>query len=258
MASFDITIAESNRSSAYQLDARSKLFITLIYSVCLFFDDSWISIGISALFFLISALFCRVSILSVLKLSAVVYLLAIITLACNSFAFIDGSMRFVFDGMLNGIIFALRILLLVWMSLVVCLSTSTEQMCDAISSLIRPLSKLGVPVDDIAMTFAIAIRFIPQTVLEFIAIKEAQWSRGASFDDGNLFFRLKSHVVILLPMLINLFRRSDLLARSMDCRCYGLSDKPRGHLYVRTFTFFDTIVCLLCAIVLISNAVLFQ
>ena len=109
--------------------------------------------------------------MSVLKLSAVVYLLAIITLACNSFAFIDGSMRFVFDGMLNGIIFALRILLLVWMSLVVCLSTSTEQMCDAISSLIRPLSKLGVPVDDIAMTFAIAIRFIQQTVLEFMAIK---------------------------------------------------------------------------------------
>lgn len=248
----------TDRSSAYQLDARSKLFIGLVYSICLFFDPGWVSLGISTAFFVIAAIYCRTPISCILKLSIFVYFLAAITLICNSFAFVDGSMRFVTEGFLNGAYFALRILLLVWMSLVVCLSTTTEEICDALASLLRPLSKLGVPVDDVAMTFAIAIRFIPQTVSEFMSIKDAQWSRGASFDEGSIFSRMKAHVSILLPMVVNLFRRSDVLATSMDCRCYGLSGKERGRLFVRRFKPFDVIICSICSMILVLNAVLFQ
>ncbi len=91
-----------------------------------------------------------------------------------------------------------------------------------------PLRAIKVPVDDIAMVFSIALRFIPLIIAEYEQVKDAQWSRGASFDEGGLMKRLRAHVAILMPLVVGLFRRADRLAMAMEARCYGMEKSERG------------------------------
>ena len=48
----------------------------------------------------------------------------------------------------------------------------------------------------------------------------AQKARGADFESGNIFKRIKAIVPILIPLLISAFRRADELGDAMDARCY--------------------------------------
>lgn len=239
----------------HRLDARSKLFIALVYSVCLFFDDTWASLGISALVFVAALIASKVPVSKMLKASAIVYVLVAITILCNSFSFRDSSMQFSIEGFLAGLFFGVRILLLVWASLIVCFTTTTEQVNATISSMLSPLRAFRVPVDDVAMTFSIAIRFLPQTAAEFASIRDAQWSRGAAFDSGSLFDRIKAHASILLPMVVNLFRRSDALATAMDSRCYGMPGVRRGALSKPRMGVAEWAVCIVSCAAIIANAV---
>ena len=49
----------------------------------------------------------------------------------------------------------------------------------------------------------------------------AQKARGADFESGNLFKRIKALLPILIPLLISAFRRADELGDAMDARCYS-------------------------------------
>jgi hypothetical protein len=51
-------------------------------------------------------------------------------------------------------------------------------------------------------------------------IMKAQASRGADFDSGNIFYRVKNFIPILVPLFISAFRRADELAEAMESRCY--------------------------------------
>lgn len=48
----------------------------------------------------------------------------------------------------------------------------------------------------------------------------AQKARGADFETGNLWKRVKSYVPVLVPLFISAFRRAGDLALAMEARCY--------------------------------------
>ena len=68
---------------------------------------------------------------------------------------------------------------------------------------------------------SIALRFIPTLMDETDRIISAQKARGADFESGNIFKRIKALVPILIPLLISSFRRADELGDAMDARCYS-------------------------------------
>lgn len=229
-------------SSVHHLDARSKTIVLLVYSVSLFFIDTWVGMVVAALLFCIAFFASSLSAQRVFSLVIPVYVIVGFTLIFNGFAYIPpemqsfapaGTLRVGGDiflsagGFERGCFFGIRILLLVWASLILCFTTTSTALTAAFASFMAPLRHFKVPVDDIAMVFSIALRFIPQTAAEYFAIRDAQWSRGASFDEGPLLARVKAHCVILIPLFIDLFRRADSLAMAMDVRCYGLMGKPR-------------------------------
>ena len=82
------------------------------------------------------------------------------------------------------------------------------------------MKKIGVPVHEIAMMMAIALRFIPILMEETDKIMKAQMARGASFDQGKIIERAKSMVPLLVPLFISAFRRANDLAMAMEARCY--------------------------------------
>ena len=147
-----------------------------------------------------------------------------------------GSFGLVPAGLARGLFFAVRIVLLVVASLTVTYTTTSTELTDALGFFLRPLKRLGVPTDDIAMVFSLALRFIPVTAEEFGRVHDAQWARGASFAEGSLWERLRAWQTVLIPLFVGLFRRADSLAVAMDARCYGAPDVERTSLAPRAFS----------------------
>ena len=69
---------------------------------------------------------------------------------------------------------------------------------------------------------------------------KAQKARGANFETGNIFKKIKALIPILIPLLISSFRRADELADAMDARCYSGS-KNRTRFKKLKFTFRDLV-----------------
>lgn len=193
-----------------------------VYSVSIFFVDSWPGMAVFAGLFVVALAASGASARSVLSVAVPVYVIAALTVLFNAFQVQDGSVAFTVQGLVRGCYFALRILLLVWMSLILCLTATSAELTRAFASLLSPLRRLRVPVDDIATVFSVTLRFIPLMAQEFFAIRDVQWSRGAPLGDGPLWRRLKAHFVIFIPLFVGMFRRADRLALAMDARCYGL------------------------------------
>ena len=78
-------------------------------------------------------------------------------------------------------------------------TTSPIRLTDGLESLLNPLKKIHVPVHELAMMMAIALRFIPTLIEETDKIMSAQKARGADFDSGNIFQKAKALVPILVP-----------------------------------------------------------
>lgn len=226
MISFSIYIAKD--SPVHRLDARAKVVLLLVYSIGIFFVGSWWGMLVAAALVLASFAASRLPARAVFLTVVPVYILAAVTIAFNAFAPVEGGIAFSVEGLVRGCFFALRICLLVWASLIVCYSTTSTQLVDAFIWFMGPLRAIKVPVDDIAMVFSIALRFIPLIIAEYEQVKDAQWSRGASFDEGGLMKRLRAHVAILMPLVVGLFRRADRLAMAMETRCYGMEKSERG------------------------------
>lgn len=136
-------------------------------------------------------------------------------------------------GILKGLYFALRISLLVLTTTLLTYTTSVVSLTDAISRLLSPLRAFRVPVEDIAMVFTIALRFIPLTVSEAEKLMVAQSARGARFNQGGPLARAKVWIPVMIPLFVNLFRRADYLAQAMESRCYvgaGRTQLAHAHL----------------------------
>ena len=117
--------------------------------------------------------------------------------------------------------YVVRISLVIMASFVITFTTTSTQLTDALASILHPLRALKVPVDDIAFTLSLALRFIPLLFEQLGQIKIAQTSRGAHFGSGSLWRRLKTWMVVLIPLFIGFFRQADSVAEAMDARCYG-------------------------------------
>ena len=105
------------------------------------------------------------------------------------------------------------------------LTTTPNNLTDGLESLMKPLKLFGVPVHELAMMMAIALRFIPILVEETDKIIKAQQARGADFESGNIFVRAKNMIPILIPLFVSAFRRADDLALAMEARGYQGGDK---------------------------------
>jgi energy-coupling factor transport system permease protein len=129
---------------------------------------------------------------------------------------------------MEGIVFAskmaIRLIFLIVCSTLMTLTTTPNQLTDALESIGRPLTVLHVPVHEVAMMMSIALRFIPILAEETDKIEKAQMARGADFESGGLIQKIKAMVPLLVPLFISAFRRANDLAMAMEARCYRGGD----------------------------------
>ena len=221
MFSSQLTYAAGD-TPVHRCDARVKILALLAVSIGIVVAGSWpVLIGL-AIAVAIVLVIARMPVSRLSRMLIPVYVMAGFSVLFNVIASPD------VQGLSAGLFFAVRMVVLVAASFVVCLTSTSSELLEAFRWFISPLRALRVPVDDIAFTLALSVKFIPQIEREFMMIRAAQVSRGA--DLGGSFAHLaKMWASAFASLFIGLFRHADALASAMDARCYGAADQ-RTHL----------------------------
>ncbi|MDE7300605.1 MAG: energy-coupling factor transporter transmembrane protein EcfT, partial [Clostridia bacterium] len=160
------------------------------------------------------------------------------------------------EGIIFAVFLTIRLFLIVMASAILTLTTTPVNLTDGIESLLFPLAVIKFPVHVLALIMSIALRFIPTLMDETNRIISAQKARGAAFDTGNIFKRVKAIIPVLIPLLLSAFRRAEELGDAMDARCYSCGKKRTKYKKLK-FGWRDA-VALVFAAVLIAGVILFN
>lgn len=234
----DITLGQyyPSESVIHRLDARVKIVGTFLYIIALFIVTDFIGFGLSALSLALVIAVSKVPFRFIAKGLRPVFLIIAFTFLINMFMtdgqtlYEIGFLRLTKEGLYNACFMGLRLVLLIFGSSVLTLTTKPISLTDGMEYLLNPLKKLGVPAHELAMMMTIALRFIPTLLEETDKIMKAQMARGADFESGNLMKRAKGLIPLLVPLFISAFRIAQDLAMAMEARCYrGGEHRTRLH-----------------------------
>lgn len=263
----DVTFGQyyPTQSFVHRLDPRLKLLFLIAYIVMLFVANSFYGLALCMLILIVAIIAARVPVTAVLRSIKGVIFILIFTSLLNIFfhggtaenlLWEWGIIHIYIEGIIFAVFLTLRLFLIVMASAILTLTTTPVNLTDGIESLLFPLALIKIPVHVLALIMSIALRFIPTLMDETNRIISAQKARGAAFDSGNIFKRVKAMIPVLIPLLLSAFRRAEELGDAMDARCYSCGKKRTKYKKLK-FGWRDA-VALIFAAVLIAGVVLFN
>ena len=198
------------------LDGRTKILLLVGYTVALFVADSLGAMLALTLVLVVVAHLGGASLVRLVRQGLPSYPIAAFLLAYNLVA----------NGWVSAVLVGVRVVLLVYASLILMECSTPTELTAALQRFMRPLGRCGIPVHEGVTALSIALRFMPLMAEELAAVRAAQRARGAAFDDSGLVSRMRAYGGLMVPMLVGLFRRADRLACAMDARCFGATGEP--------------------------------
>jgi energy-coupling factor transporter transmembrane protein EcfT len=217
----------SGNSSIHGLDPRVKLLSVIALSVLIFgatpFEILLISGFLAAVF--MGLRWTPVDILRTLRPVAI--FMGLIFIA--HLLFTEGRpilsltplpLRITQEGLVRGLYAIWQFAALVLAAAVLTLTTSPSDLVAGIDRLLRPLSRIGIPSQDLSVMIATALRFMPMLLEEYDRIRTAQSARGADLATGSLSSRMRAGSTLIVPLIFSAFRRADELAEAMEARGY--------------------------------------
>lgn len=225
----DITLGQyyPTKSKIHSLDARTKLLATVIFMTSIFVINKFWPYVFIVCFLLVATKMSMIPIGYVAKGIKPLRWIILFTFVINIFFLRGGDVLWQYgilkiceQGIKTAVFMAIRLVLLVYGTSLLTLTTSPIELTDGIENACSPLKKIGFPAHELAMMMTIALRFIPTLLDETDKIMKAQMSRGADFESSNIISRAKNMVPLLIPLFVSAFRRADELAMAMEARCY--------------------------------------
>ena len=129
-------------------------------------------------------------------------------------------LRITQEGLVQGAYVTWQFTCLVIVAAILTMTTLPSDLVGGIERLLRPLQRVGIPSQDIAVMISMALRFIPMLLEEYERLRMAQMARGADFTTGSLARRIRALAALTVPLLLSAFRRADELALAMEARGY--------------------------------------
>ena len=210
----------------HRLDARVKLVALLVATVATFAASAPWGLVAAAAGLAVALAASRTSPATVLRGLRPAALVLAFALVANSLVLV-GGVGFSAAGLARTGAAVARVVLVVGWVLVCSSTTMPPALAEAVADLMRPLGRLGVPVGDVSMVVSVTLRFVPIAGEEVERIRAAQAARGARLDEGGTIARLRGWTQVLVPLLVALFRRADVLAQAMVDRCYTGQGRTR-------------------------------
>ena len=198
-------------SILHKLDPRVKVIATFGYIISLFLINNFTGYIIAGAFLAVCVGLSKVPLRFILNGMKGILFLLLITVIFNLFltpgtpVFRFWKLQITMEGIVFASKMAIRLIFLIICSTLMTLTTTPNQLTDALESIGRPLT-------------------IPILAEETDKIEKAQMARGADFESGGLIQKIKAMVPLLVPLFISAFRRANDLAMAMEARCYRGGD----------------------------------
>ena len=239
MAVRDITLGQyyPGESCIHELDPRVKIICTLVYLISLFVVQSFSAFLLCIVLLSVVIILSKIPFRFISKGLKPIIFLIILTMVINLLFTSTGELlvevgplKITKDGLYRGFFMGLRLVLLIFGSSLLTLTTKPIELTDGLEKLLSPLAKIGLPAHELAMMMTIALRFIPTLLDETDKIMKAQTARGADFENGSIKEKARALVPLLVPLFVSAFRIAGDLAMAMEARCYhGGSGRTRMH-----------------------------
>ena len=263
----DITLGQyyPAESPLHRMDARVKILLTFAYIVMLFLVKGIPTMLIVAFLVFLLIKMSKVPFKFIFRGLKAIFFIITLTVVLNMFMLPGrtlvefGIFKITYEGLYMAIFVGIRLVLLMFGSSLLTLTTKPLNLTDGIESILKPLEKIGVPAHELAMMMSIALRFIPTLLEETDKIMKAQMARGADFESGNIFKRAKAIIPLLVPLFVSAFRIARELAMAMEARCYrGGENRTRmNHSVISKIDYTAIIVFLtVSALILLQSYVL--
>lgn len=214
-------------SLIHSLDPRTKIICCLLMIISVVIGYPWYYLGFFLLLIFAVILIAGLNITFILKSLFSMKYLFLFSFVLQAFLtsgvpFLTiGRLSATREGVILGALNVLRLIILFLGSMIVLMTTSPLKLSAGIESLLQPLAKMKIPVDNFSTILSISFRFIPTLFEEASTIKKAQSSRGTQFYSSNLIVRIKSYIAILIPLFETSLVKAADLGEAMDSRCFS-------------------------------------
>lgn len=222
-------------SPIHRLDPRAKLVCALVLMVSVFFIHAPLQLGLAWAAILALVACAKVPPRKVLASAKTVLFMLVLLSVFNLFLVRSGQvvaqlgpLVITSGGAWAAVVYSLRLVVAVIAAALLLLTTTPTQLTDALDAMLAPLTRIGLPGHEIAMVFALMLRFIPTLSDEASAIVDAQTVRGGAIGEGSLFARVRAIVPVIIALIASSMRHAEGLARALDARCYE-GGASRGH-----------------------------
>ena len=207
----DMTIGQFYpvESPIHRLDSRVKVVGVFLYLISLFIFQKFCGYAVVTLFLATIIFLSKVPLKYVLRGMKPILFLLVFTALFNLFgthgdiAFQWKFISITWQGIQKTLFMSMRLIYLVIGSSMLTYTTTPNQL-----------------VHEFAMMMSLALRFIPILLEEANRIINAQSARGADFEEGKIWQRMRAMISILVPLLVSALRRAYELANAMEARCY--------------------------------------
>lgn len=249
----DITIGQyyTAESVIHRLDPRIKILGTLLYMISLFTFQKISGYFVATVFFAVVLWLSKVPFFYTVRGLRPIFMMLIFTAVLNLFwteghvIFQAGIIEITEEGIWKMAYISLRLILLILGASIMTLTTTPNDLTAGMERIFSPLKMFHAPVHEIAMMMSIALRFIPILIEETNRIMKAQTARGADFESGSIFTRLKNMLPLILPLFVSAIRRANELAQAMDARCYH-GGRGRTKMYPLQYKGIDFVAFFAC------------
>ena len=214
------------RTVMHDLWAGSKLLIVAGIGVLLTFYPGWVPIGAVGLLIVAAAALAHIPRGVLPTVPRWLWLLLALgaltaTFAGGSPVIGVGSVDIGLGGLLNFLRITALSIVLLGLGAMVSWTTNVAEVAPAVATLGRPLRPLRVPVDDWAVTLALALRAFPMLIDEFRVLYAARQLRPREFDPTGPARRRRwaSELIDLLVAAITVaLRRADEMGDAITAR----------------------------------------
>ncbi|OWV64726.1 transporter [Rhizobium sp. R339] len=186
-------------SAMHRLSPRVKLVSLAIVSIVLFISEN---IALLSVAVLLAAIVCRMVGMpmaeGLTRLRPIFLTIAVVAL-----------FNLIFNPWHDALVTLLRLTALMLLAAAVTATTTIAQFIDEVTALARPLERTGrVQADDIGLAIGLVLRFVPEILGRYQAIREAHRARGLKIRPTTL----------LAPLIILTLRDADNVAAAIDAR----------------------------------------
>lgn len=218
------------RSKVHLMNPLSKIICTVLFVImCAFSYSVKMNLFLLALVLLMiinSHIPFKYFLKTIKSLRFILLFTIVLNMACNVY----------FE---TTLVMLFRIILLVLYTSILTLTTPPTEITYGLERFFSPLKIFKIPVNKMALTVSIALRFIPTIIDQANKILKSQASRGVDYYNSNFKGKLLAIKSLIVPMFVLTIKRADQLADAMEVRLFSIY-KKRTNFRQNKWGFYDT------------------